>query len=189
MEWVEKMDAESLSNRVAKHAIQRNILAIIASLSLISTVVLSFKVLFQDVEVRIVPGLGGDAMSISRSKVNHTYMEMVTRDITTSWANSVSSSEKYVRDIMMGYVCPQFEGNMSQNIFDRWEDIRRKKIQTVFHPKSIKTHPEELVASIKGRLDTWIGKLRTSSEEIEFRITYELKSGRICFSNFVGIKK
>lgn len=183
------MDSETLSNTAAKHANQRNIAAGIALISLVSTLLLAFKVVFQDIEVRMVPGLGGDAMAISRSKVGHNYLQQVTRDLVTSWANSTSNSEKYVRDVMTGYVCPAYEGAISQEISDRWDEIKRKKLTTVFYPTNFKTHPEKLVASARGRLESWVGKLRTSSEEIEFRIDYQLVAGRICFSKFVGIER
>lgn len=183
------METETLANQSAKFAKQRNICAAIALVCLCTNLALAFKLLFQDIEVRLVPGLAGDEMAVSRSKVDHAYLERVTRDLVTTWTNAVGSSEKYVRDVMMQNVCPGYEGDMSQKIYERWDEIRRKKLQTVFHPKGIQTKTDELVGSMKGRIDTWIGNLRSESEEIELVINYKLKNGRICFNNYVEVER
>ena len=183
------MIEQTLSQRAANHAIQRNILAGAVVLSLFTSAVLSYKVLVQDVEVRLVPGLGGDEMAISRTSVSQNYLQLVTRDIVMAWSTTTSRSEKHVRSVLLDYACPEYQGSVSQQIYDRWDEIRRKKLTTVFFPSKMKTNTDELVASSRGLLESWVGKNRTSAEKVEFRIEYRLDGGRICFSKFVGVEK
>lgn len=183
------MTEESLVKKAKLALLQRNVAVAGAGVFGVISLLLSISIARLDTKTVIVPMSGGPALEISDSKVSAAYLEAITRDVTTTFLNTTPQSEDYVRRVLVDFACPEFHGSLIQQITDRWREIRRFQLTTVFYPQSVSFGDRDLSTRVRGRLDTYVNQNRTSTNTKWFELTFKNNASKICLSGFYEVDK
>ena len=183
------MTEETLVTKAKTALFQRNVAVAGVGVFGIISVLLSVSLARLDSKIVIVPLTGGQPMEVSDSKVSAAYLEAITRDVTTTFLNTTPQSEDYVRRVLVDFACPEFHGSLVQQISDRWREIKRFQLTTVFYPQSISFGDNDLSTRVRGRLDTYVNQDRTSTKTKWFELTFKNNASKICLSGFYEVDK
>lgn len=183
------MTEESLVKKTQTALLQRNVAVAGAVVFGGISLLLSISLARLETKTIIVPLTGGPALEVSDNKVSAAYLEAITRDVTTTFLNSTPQSEDYVRRVLVDFACPEFHGSLIQQISDRWREIKRFQLTTVFYPQSINFDDKGLGTIVRGRLDTYVNQDRTSTKTKLFELTFKNNAGRVCLSGFYEVDK
>lgn len=151
---------------------QRNIAVAVSSILLFNTLILSSAVLFTDKEYILVPSILEKEVIVSNGRLSMGYLEPITRDVINLMLSVNPQNTEYVTKSILKITHPAFRGKLKSALFERNQDILKRRISLHFYPQTIVPDEEGKTVIVSGKLATYLGKEEVSLEEKLYSITY-----------------
>jgi len=170
------MQTSDLILQAEKILKQRNIAIVVSSVLLFSNFFLSTAVFFNEKEYVLVPNTLEKEALVSSGKMSMSYLEPITRDVVNTMFSITPLNTEYVVKSILKITHPSFYGELKASLFQRNQDIIKRRLSLHFYPQTIVPGEEENSVVVVGKLSTYLGKEEVSSEDKSYSITY-IKEG------------
>lgn len=169
--------------------LQRNILFFVSVIMFIIIFLLSIKVYNSETTVVLVPNFFNSELKLSNKKVSDSYLEAISRDVILTMLNITPNNIKYAEDSILTLIHPSFYGQIKEQFNTLKQDIKKRKLSTVFYPSQIITNSTVLTSTITGELRTYIGKKEVSRRQTSYKLGYDYSAGKLSIINFYEMTK
>jgi conjugal transfer pilus assembly protein TraE len=177
-------------------ATQRNIAIIIASISFLTTFLLTICLLNKDIQTIIMPSSlsqmqsgGNSNISYSNKKVYNSYLEAFTRDVIYTMLNLSPNNVEYAEKSILSFTHSSTYGTLKQQLETIKTNITSKKFSTAFYPVSIAPDSDNLLVVVEGNLYTYLGQKEVANQKKTYEIKYDYTAGRLTISGFNEVEE
>jgi len=177
--------SHSQSQRLLK---QRNLLAAVAVLLFVLTIVLTLLAASRDREVVLQPILA-KPLTLSSSGVPNDYLEMVTRDAALLTLNRSPSNLQYWMDSILSITDPRTHGKMRAELMKVFNEQNGSSVSQYFTIEKLTVDPEALTSEVNGIMHTVVGSKEVTAEARTFRFIWTYTGVSLKLAAFGAIKK
>lgn len=159
----------------------RNGYLMLASLSLITNVILSMLIFFMLGYQRIVivpPSINRDFW-VSNNKVSPEYLSEISLFLAMIRFNQTPSNAAMQREVFLRYVEQSAYPKLKTAMIEEEAHLKKEHITTSFFDTDVKADAKKLISEITGDLQYNIGEGSMPSQRVTFRLTFKLSSGRL----------
>jgi len=164
--------------------LQRNILFFVSVFMFIIIFLLTIKVFKQETTVVLVPNFFSTELKLSNKKVSDGYLEAMSRDVILTILNITPDNISYAQDSILTLIHSSSYGKIKEQFEVLKQDIKKRKVSTVFYPTQIITNSSNLTAEIEGELRTLLGKKEVNRKKTSYHIGYNYSAGKLTVVNF-----
>jgi len=177
---MEHVNAVQLLETIKK---QRNVLAITAAISLISSLLLIIMLFSKDSKTILLPSVVSREYTLTQSALSNAYIEDVALDVSQLLLNVTPETafESFKR--FLKHVDPASYAEIKQELSTMHQNIKKKKVTTAFFPTQIKSSKSKQVI-LTGLLKKIVSGTVISEDERKYLIKFKYKSGRLTITSF-----
>ncbi|MFT6220593.1 MAG: type IV conjugative transfer system protein TraE [Rickettsiales bacterium] len=168
-------------NKITK---QRNIIIIVCSLMLLTSLLQMVVIFRQNKVVVLVPSFLSSEASLSSKQVSVAYLENITRDVINTMLDVTPDNINYSSTQILKITHPVFYGKLKQQLNQRSEDIVSRRITTNFYAKSMVVNTANNQVFVSGKLLTFLGTKMVLEEEKTYSISYEYNNFKLLIVDF-----
>lgn len=163
------MNTEFLRRNILKLISQRNGWIGIATLTAMSTVLLSTALFFKNERTILVPPHISKTLWVEGGSVSKEYLEEMGMYISKLLLDLTPTSFTYNHETLLKYATPEAYGALKKQFIDDGEEYTKLQLSTHFKPTEVIAHPKKLHVRVKGNLTSYVaGKQMDSSLETVF---------------------
>lgn len=178
------MQSSDLILQAEKILKQRNIAIVVSCVLLFSNFFLSTAVFLAEKEYILVPSTLEKEVLVSNGKLSMSYLEPITRDVINLMLSVTPQNTEYATNSILKITHPAFRGELKAALFERNQDVVKRRISLHFYPQTIVPGEEANTVMVTGKLSTYLGKEEVSLEDKSYSITYVQEGFRPLVSNF-----
>lgn len=178
------MQSSNLILQAEKILKQRNVAIVVSCVLLSSNFFLSAAIFFSEKEYILVPSTLEKEVLVSNGKLSMSYLEPITRDVVNLMLSVTPQNTEYATNSILKITHPAFRGQLKAALFERNQDILKRRISLHFHPQTIVPGEEPKTVIATGKLSTYLGREEVSLEDKSYSITYTQEGFRPLVSNF-----
>jgi type IV conjugative transfer system protein TraE len=160
------MDKNTLTTRIHGLLRQRNIIAVLFILMVISNLFLSLKLLSREQITILIPSEVTDTYRINGGNVSESYLIDRTSEIVKTIFNVTPENINFMQETVLRMVYPASYPVIKKQLLKLSEVITQSRVTTVYFPSAIKVDAKELTAEVEGELNSYLGKVSTSEHKI-----------------------
>lgn len=163
------MNIEFLRRNILKLISQRNGWIGIATLTAMSTVLLSTALFFKNERTILVPPHISKTLWVEGGSVSKEYLEEMGMYISKLLLDLTPTSFTYNHEALLKYATPEAYGALKKQFMDDGEEYTKLQLSTHFKPSEVIANPKKLHVRVKGNLTSYVaGKQMDSSLETIF---------------------
>ncbi|PTE20586.1 hypothetical protein C5F48_16785 [Cereibacter changlensis JA139] len=168
----------------------RNVLAVLLAVAIFGNVLQSWKISQESTQVVLIPSRVSDGM-VARGAADIRYLEAVTLDAVYAMYTISPNTVSYGRNVIERVAAAQDRAHLLDLYDDIAEDIRLRRISTVFRPEKFEHNLERLQVAVTGTLATYLDTTEVSTGPRKILLTYveEGSSIRLSRVELVEIEK
>ncbi len=154
--------------------IQRNCLAALSCILLLSTLILSMSVYSTRERIILVPPQLTKQMWVMGGKVSQEYLSEMGGYVAKLFLDLSPGSFTYNHELLLSYATPESYGSLKKQFLKEAEEYTKLQLSTHFKPSEIFASPETLNVSVKGTLSRFVaGKpIGDSIETVSIKFTH-----------------
>lgn len=175
------MHIDALTRKLKSAQMARNALLIGVGLSLTTNVLLSLRLSADSTQVVLVPTRVGDGV-VARGSVDVRHMESIALDAVYAMYNISPGTIRYGRDVIERVASAQQRARLLEQYDDVAEDIRLRRISTVFRPVKITHDLGRLQVTVEGRLSTYLNTVEVSDAPRTIVLTFSEEAASVRLS-------
>lgn len=158
----------------------RNILGILLVASVISNAALSVHMARQTNQVVLVPSVVSTGM-VARGTVDVSYLEQLAKDVVSALYQVTPSTLGEGRAVLERVSAGAQRANILQHFDETAQDIRDRRLSTVWRHEQLVTDFDALTVDITGQFSTYVGTNFASEQKrtIRVRFGHEGASARV----------
>lgn len=152
--------------------IQRNVLFGIVVLLLGIVAFQAFALVKRENIVILTPTIVQDGTVAYGGDVDARYIESLARDAIQSLLNVAPATTDYPRTTLSRLAAPSYRPELLEFFDGIIQDVRKRKISTVFFLETLDTNVVAKEVFINGRLKTYLGATEVKSDQRRYRIGF-----------------
>lgn len=167
------MNFDFFQENILDLRIQRNGLAILASLLLVNNLILSGAVFYKRERTILVPPRISKPFWVQGNVVSKEYLTEMGAYISKLFLDLSPSSIPYNHSLLLTYATPEAYGALKKQLIKEADEYTKLQLSTHFKPSEITPNPETLNVTIKGTMSSYVGgkHIRDSQETVVIRFT------------------
>ena len=147
-------------------------------LLIVGNLLLVLKISSQTNQVVLIPTQVSDGM-VARGSVDKAYLEAVAMDAVYAMYNTSADTVEYGRSTLSRISAPDRRDHILGIYDDNAEDIRERKITTVFFPRVIEHNFKTYEVVIEGALATYLETLEVHREDRRILVKFAPQAGSV----------
>lgn len=175
------MHIDALTKKLRAAQMARNLLLIGIGLSLTVNVLLSIRLSAESTQVVLVPTRVADGI-VARGGVDVRHMESIALDAVYAMYNISPATVRYGRDVIERVSSAQQRASLLEQYDDVAEDIRQRRISTVFRPVKVTHDLGRLQVTVEGRLSTYLNTVEVSDVPRKIVLTFSEEAASVRLS-------
>lgn len=174
------MHIDALTKKLRAAQMARNLILVGFAASLGVNVLLSIRLSAENTQVVLVPTRVGDGI-IARGGIDVRHMEAIALDAVYAMYNISPNTVRYGRDVIERVSAVQQRARLLDQYDDVADDIRQRRISTVFRPVKLTHDLGRLQVHVEGMLATYLNTVEVSEvpRVITLSFTEEAASVRL----------
>ena len=165
------MDFATLNRKYKQSKTARNGLAIALGVSLASNFFLSYRISQENTQVVLVPSKVSDGM-VARGAADIRYIEALSLDAVYAMYTISPATVKYGRDVIERIASGADRARLLDAYDDIADDIRLRRISTIFRPEKLEHNLARLQITVQGSLATYLDTTEVSSTPRRILLTF-----------------
>lgn len=182
------MEAASQIKMLSQLKQQRKVLAIIAVVSGLCTLLLTVNTLLEKRTVVVIPAHVAKEFEISNKGVSEEYLELMSRDFIQSFLNITPESREYINGYLLRMAHPDYHGELKQQLAELFEEIVTKQITLHFNLSEMAIDRERLTAQANGYLVKHMGERKIESKLRQYHIAFANNGTRLLLKEFYEVE-
>jgi len=152
---------------------ERNVWMRIASLTALSTLMLSVAVFYKTQKVILVPPHITKSFWVQGKEVSREYLEEMGVYMAKLLRDLSSGNLDHNHGVLLRYATPEAYGTLAKQFLKEAQEYKSLHLTTHFKPSSVTANPERLEVEVKGVLTSYVAskEIRTSQETILLKFT------------------
>lgn len=165
------MNLYVLSRKMKAAQRARNGLAAVLCLSVSANLLLSYRISQENTQVVLIPSKVSDGM-VARGGADIRYIEALSLDAVYAMYTVSPGTIRYGRDVIERIASAQHRARLLDAYDDIAEDIRLRRISTVFRPEKIEHNLARLQITVEGNLATYLDTTEVSNTRRRIMLTF-----------------
>lgn len=182
------MEISILANKQKNLLLQRNILASVGGILLLSNILLGIHILTSEKQVYIVPAHLSRDVVMSNKRLSSSYLEEMSIFYLNLLLGLSEANIDYNKDIVLRHIHPGFYNHISNFLEQEKKRYQDYRLSTYFKLTKLSVNDENLVALAEGILTSYFGNNSKSADKVTYRIEYDYSGGILTIKNFVSVK-
>ena len=167
---------------------QLNVVALVASLLLISNLILSYWVgyAYQHQRTLIVPFNLKQASMISNQSVDAHYLEEIGLGLV-QYRYTVSPDTVHDQfQTLLHHTDPRFYSAFKKTLLREEADIQKEKFSEVLYIQSVKPDARHLTLEVKGLVKRYVGELTLPERKMQYVLKFTLQNQRLWLTHITA---
>ena len=181
------MDKNTLTTRIHGLLRQRNIIAVLFILMVISNLFLTLKLMSKEQITILIPSEVTDTYRINGGNVSESYLIDRTSEIVKAIFNVTPQNVDFMQQTVLRMVYPASYSTIKKQLLALSEVITSRRVTTVYFPSAIKVNAKELTAEAEGDLNSYLGKVSTSEHKI-YRLKFINTGAKLALLEFYEVQ-
>lgn len=182
------MDKNTLSTRVHSLLRQRNIIATLCVLMIISNLILAVKLLSKQQITVLIPSEVTDTYRLNGGNVSESYLIDRSSEVVKTIFNVTPQTVDFMQETVLKMVYPASLSTVKKQLLELSDVVRNTRVTTVFFPSSIKADAKGLSAEVEGDLHSYLGKVSTVDHKI-YQLKFINTGVKIALLEFYEVEK
>ena len=170
------MDFAHLTKNLTAARRARNFLFVTLALSVVANVFLSFRILQESNQVVLVPSTVRDGMVV-RGQYDKSYLEALALDAVYAMYTTSPSTLAYGRTTLERISSSKERSEILKQYDEVAQDIKNRKISTVFLAEKVEHRPDRLELVVVGRLATFLENIQVDSQQRRIFLQFRAQAG------------
>lgn len=159
----------------------KNLYLVILILSVSVNCILAVSSYFKQKETILVPLSLSSDYKFDGKSYSPQYLEDLSRDIVQTMLNVTPENMKYIEQTLLQHVHPSYYGVLKDDLKTLFQMIKKKRVTTVFYPKSFVSDANTLTVIVKGQLHSYMGQHRVSIDKKSYKIEFAQSGHTLTF--------
>ncbi|MBP7189646.1 MAG: hypothetical protein KA998_00150 [Rickettsiaceae bacterium] len=185
------MNKKVMSLNIEMVARQRNLFLILSVMSVLSSMMLAYKVLTSEEKTILVPGLNQEVWT-NKDGVSSSYLEEVSSMYIPFLLDLDSGCIDWKREKLFKYVSRSdavYIKSLANYFASAKKQYSQFSLSTHFAVKNFKINQKDLTVEAHGQLTSHFGERGVTSMPAIYRLSFEWVSGRLLLTEFVKLSK
>jgi type IV conjugative transfer system protein TraE len=178
------MKFEVLAKELSKAFKERNHIALLAVLMMVSNVLLVAFLFTNKERVVLVPAQIQTEMWTERKAVSKEYLEEMTLFFTHLLLDVSPHSMPYQRDVILRNVDPSLYNFLKHKLVKEQEKYKKENLSTSFRPTKVIVNTTTLESLVEGYLTSFVGGKAVQQITDIYRISFRYEAGRLFIKSF-----
>lgn len=165
------MNFDTLKKKMYAAQRARNVLVVMLAVSITGNTFQSWKMSQESTQVVLIPTRVSDGM-VARGAADIRYIEAVTLDAVYAMYTVSPETVKYGRTVIERISAAQDRARLLDAYDDIADDIRLRRISTVFRPEKIEHRMDQLQVVVTGNLATYLDTSEVNNSRRKILLTY-----------------
>lgn len=165
------MNFETLTGKMKGAQRARNALAMVLGVSIGANLLLSYRISQENTQVVLIPSRVSDGM-VARGAVDVRYIEALSLDAVYAMYTVSPATVTYGRGVIERLASGEDRGRLLESFDDVAQDIRLRRISTVFRPEKIEHNLGRLQITVVGSLATYLDTTQVSAVPRRILLTF-----------------
>lgn len=183
------MEISILANKQQNLLLQRNLLAVIGGILLLSNLLLGIHILTSERQVYIVPAHLGKDVIVSNKRLSSSYLEEMSIFYLNLLLGLNEANIDYNKDIILRHIHPSFYNHISNFLEQEKKRYQDYRLSTYFKLTKLIVDDKNLSVLAEGILTSYYSNNSKSIDKITYRIEYDYSGGVLTIKNFVSVKE
>jgi conjugal transfer pilus assembly protein TraE len=182
------MEQVHVLGNLKKISKQRDLILVIAGMSLATNVLLAVGLVAMQREVIMVPGIMHE-YRITGNKVSSSYLEEMTHMFLSGLLDLTPENVAYKKELVLKYTLAGSIQAINEYFAQAQSQHERFKFSTYFSVKHLEIMPDKMEVIAKGILNSRFGRTGNEEQEVEYLLQYQMQSGIVRLKNFTLIDR
>lgn len=165
------MNVSVLSRKMKQAQRARNVVTLFLGISIAANLALSYRISQTDSQVVLIPSRVSDGM-VARGRADIRYIEALSLDAVYAMYTVSPATIRYGRDVIERIAAAPDRARLLSAYDDIAEDIRLRRISTVFRPGKIEHDLERLQITVDGSLATYLDTTEVTNGPRRIMLTF-----------------
>lgn len=183
------MEISILANKQQNLLLQRNILAGVGGILLLSNLLLGLHILTSERQVYIVPAHLGQDVVVSNKRLSSSYLEEMSIFYLNLLLGLNEANIDYNKDIILRHIHPSFYNHISNFLEQEKKRYQDYRLSTYFKLTKLTVDDKNLMVLAEGILTSYYGNNSKSTDKVIYKMEYDYSAGALTIKNFVSIKE
>lgn len=169
------MKLEYMRASAAEFFSQRNLALVAAGIMAFSNLVLVTAYIFKGERTILVPPQLTRSFWFDGGDVSKEYLEEMGLFMSTLLLDMSPSSAQFKHQAILKYAVPESYGSLKNKLLKDEDYYNELQLSTTFRPAQVIADPQNLTASVKGTLTSYMGTDKIHNEEINLQLNFALR--------------
>lgn len=165
------MNFDTLSRKMKAAQMARNVLAVLLSVSVTGNALQSWRIAQENTQVVIIPSRVSDGM-VARGAADIRYIEAVALDAVYAMYTVSPQTLSYGRTVIERVSAAADRARLLEQYDSVADDIRLRRISTVYRPEKIEHNLERLQVAVVGSLATYLDTTEITTAPRRILLTF-----------------
>jgi conjugal transfer pilus assembly protein TraE len=165
------MNFDTLKRKMYGAQRARNALVLLLAVSITGNAFQSWRMSQESTQVVLIPTRVSDGM-VARGAADIRYIEAITLDAVYAMYTVSPETVRYGRTVIERISAAQDRARLLESYDDIADDIRLRRISTVFRPEKIEHNLARLQVSVTGNLATYLDTSEVNNSPRKILLTY-----------------
>ncbi len=178
------MEISILAGKQQNLLLQRNILAGVCSLTLLSNVILAGCIFTHERQTYIIPAHFNKEMLLSNKRLSVSYLEEMSVFYLDLLLGLNEGNISYNSSLILRHIHPSFYHQISKFLAEEKKRYQEYRLSTHFKLTKLDIDDKNLIAEASVILVSNFGNSGKSSDSVKYRIEYDYSAGVLTIKNF-----
>lgn len=183
------MEIAILADKQKNLILQRNILAGVCVISLVSNLILASCVFMQERQTYIIPAHFNKDMVLSNKRLSISYLEEISVFYLDLLLGLNESNINYNTSLLLRHIHPDFYNQISKFLNEEKKRYKEYRLSTHFKLTKLEVDDKNLIVDASGILTSYFGESGKSSDLVNYRLEYDYSGGVLTIKNFIILKE
>lgn len=183
------MEIAILADKQKNLILQRNILAGVCVISLVSNLILASCVFMQERQTYIIPAHFNKDMVLSNKRLSISYLEEISVFYLDLLLGLNESNINYNTSLLLRHIHPDFYNQISKFLNEEKKRYKEYRLSTHFKLTKLEVDDKNLIVDASGILTSYFGESGKSSDLVNYRLEYDYSGGVLTIKNFTILKE
>ncbi|WP_227590687.1 type IV conjugative transfer system protein TraE [Cereibacter sphaeroides] len=165
------MDFATLSRRMKGAQRARNVVTLMLGVSIAANLLLTWRISQENTQVVLIPSRVSDGM-VARGAADVRYIEALSLDAVYAMYTVSPATIRYGRDVIERISAAEDRARLLDAYDDIADDIKLRRISTVFRPEKIEHNLPRLQIVVEGMLSTYLDTTEVSAQRRRIMLTF-----------------
>lgn len=173
------MDASNAFREHKAARLQRNFLCIVTLILMAAVTFQAYALYKRENVVILTPTIVQDGTVAYGGDINASYIEALARDAIQSLLNVAPETTEYPRITLSRLATASYRHELLEFFDGIIQDVRKRKISTVFFIETLDTNVQRKEVVVNGRLRTYLGATEVKNDPKQYRVLFGASNGSV----------